>query len=140
MERCATADISHTSTLIQLAEVAERKQEEEDEMMDTGGATPGGTPTPGSPSATPPPLCIQEQPSSTTQLELHGELSKIPTSLTPRSIFKKTASQAQSLPPTPHRDVDLPSCSVPLSSPLTSLHVKYVPAPTPSPDSAIHST
>ena len=122
--------------------------------MDTGGATPGGTPTPGSPSATPPPLCIQEQPSSTThvsiqhiltfflyfllsfQLELHGELSKIPTSLTPRSIFKKTASQTQSLPPMPHRDVDLPSCSVPL----TSHHVKYVPAPTPSPDSAIHST
>ena len=28
MERCATADISHTSPLIQLAEVAERKQEE----------------------------------------------------------------------------------------------------------------
>merc|ERR1719320_440640 len=40
----------------------------------------------------------------------------------------------------PHRDVDLPSCSVPLSSPLTSHHVKHIPAPTPSPDSAIHST
>ena len=45
----------------------------------------------------------------------------------------------------PQREYDLPSCSVPLSftpsaSPLTARHVKYTPAPAPSPDSAIHST
>ena len=39
-------------------------------MMDTGGATPVG-----SPSATPPPLCIQEQPSSTTNVSLKSILA-----------------------------------------------------------------
>ena len=78
------------------------------------------------------------------QIEL-GQLSKVPTSLTPSSIFKQNVGHARSLPPMPHRDFDPPGCSVPLSftpsaSPLTPRHVKYVPAPTPSPDSAIHST
>ena len=41
---------------------------QEDEMMDCGGTTPVGTPTPGSPSATPPPICIREQPTSTTNV------------------------------------------------------------------------
>ena len=33
-----------------------------------GAISPVGTPTPGSPSSTPPPLCIRELPSSTTQV------------------------------------------------------------------------
>jgi len=133
------------SALHQLAAVAERKQAEEDEMMDIGGTTPIGTPTPGSPSATPPPICIREQPSSTTNLDLHGHLSMNPAGLTPTSVFKQTLSHAHSLPPMSLGEYDLPTSSGPLSftpsaSPLTARHLKSAPAPTPSPDSAIHST
>ena len=35
-----------------------------------GNSSPVGTPTPGSPSSTPPPLCIRELPSSTTQVTI----------------------------------------------------------------------
>ena len=50
------------TALQQLAAVAERKaqeEEEEEEEMEVGGLSPAGTPTPGSPSSTPPPLCLR---------------------------------------------------------------------------------
>ena len=53
------------TALEQLAAVAERKaqeeeeEEEEEEEMEVGGLSPPGTPTPGSPSSTPPPLCLR---------------------------------------------------------------------------------
>lgn len=136
---------SQQSALHQLAAVAERKQAEEDEMMEIGGNTPVGTPTPGSPSATPPPMCLREQPSSTTNLDQHAGSQQAQPGLVPTSIYKQTLGHAQSLPPMPHSDYDQGATSGPLSftpsaSPLTARHLKSAPAPTPSPDSAIHST
>jgi len=119
-----------------LHQLAERKKV--DEMMDIGGKTPAGTPTPGSPTAIPPPICIWEQPSSTTNFELKGRMSS------PHSFLRKNLSQAQSLPPMPNSEYNLANSSGPHSfspsaSPLTAQHFKSAPAQTPSPDSAIHS-
>ena len=128
--------------------------------MEVGRNTPVGTPTPGSPSATPPPLCIREQPSSTTnvshieidqlltiltlydfQLDLQSQLSKIPVGLIPTSMYKQTLNHAQSLPLMPRSEYSSgPLSFTPSASPLTARHLKSAPTPTPSPDSAIHST
>merc|ERR1719361_2262355 len=50
--------------------------EQMEEQMDLGGSSPAGTPTPGSPSSTPPPLCLRELPSSTTTPLDHRDLSR----------------------------------------------------------------
>jgi len=131
------------SALLQLAAVAERKQAEEDEMMDIGCTTP----TPGSPSATPQPICIREQPTSTTNFDFSHKMLNHPESSSHHSssILKHTLTQAQSLPPMLNAEFDMPSSSGPLSftpvaSPFSARHYKNMPAPTASPDSAIHST
>jgi hypothetical protein len=153
--------------------------------MEVGGGSIAGTPTPGSPSSTPPPLCLRELPSSTTTLPSpldgrdlsnsrpldhrdcrDGNASRIaPSSLLPSALYKpsvsssinldqnadpdeKQVSHAQSLPPMhlhPEYDLPAPASSghhsfTPSASPLTARHLQTAPAPTPSPDSAIHST
>jgi len=164
------------TALQQLAAVAERKaqEEEQEEQMEVGGGSPAGTPTPGSPSSTPPPLCLRELPSSTTILSSpvdHRDLSTssrqldhrdrdhrvldctapritAPSSLLPSALYKPSVSHAQSLPPMhlhPEYDHPAPASSghhsfTPSASPLTARHLQTAPAPTPSPDSAIHST
>jgi len=168
------------TALQQLAAVAERKaqEEEEEEEMEVGGGSVAGTPTPGSPSSTPPPLCLRELPSSTTTLPPspldhrdlstsrpldHRDLSNsrpldhrdcrdgsriAPSSLLPSALYKPSVSHAQSLPPMhlhPEYDLPAPASSghhsfTPSASPLTARHLQTAPAPTPSPDSAIHST
>ena len=176
----AWTPLQQPTALQQLAAVAERKaQEEEEEQMEVGGLSPAGTPTPGSPSSTPPPLCLRELPSSTTTLPSpldhrdlstsrtldHRDLSSsrpldhrdcrdgsapriAPSSLLPSALYKPSVSHAQSLPPMhlhPEYDLPAPASSAhhsftPSASPLTARHLQTAPAPTPSPDSAIHST
>ena len=74
------------------------KEEEEEEQMEVGGGSPAGTPTPGSPSSTPPPLCLRELPSSTTTLPSpldHRDLS------TSRPLDHRDLSSSR---PLDHRD------------------------------------
>ena len=95
----AWTPLQQPTALQQLAAVAERKaQEEEEEQMEVGGLSPAGTPTPGSPSSTPPPLCLRELPSSTTTLPSpldHRDLS------TSRPLDHRDLSSSR---PLDHRD------------------------------------
>lgn len=107
-----------TSALHRLAEAAERKQEEE--MMEVGEITPRGTPS--TPPAPPPPPQLIPRPGYNKPSNNNGLVTA---HLVPHSEYEVTSTHAT------------PTAS-PQLAPRAAHHPQQF-APTPSPDSAIHS-